>query len=184
MIIIGITGTLGAGKGTIVDYLVEKKGFKHFSAREYITRELKKRQLPIDRDHLTWVANELRSKNSPSFIIDELFEEAKSTGKNCVIESIRTPGEVESLRKNEQFVLLAVDANRQLRYERILARKSATDFVDFETFVANENREMNSQDPNNQNLTICIQMADFVLQNDGDIDQLNSELDNIIAKIL
>ena len=25
MIIIGITGTLGAGKGTIVEYLVEKK---------------------------------------------------------------------------------------------------------------------------------------------------------------
>ena len=27
MIIIGITGTLGAGKGTIVDYLVKEKGF-------------------------------------------------------------------------------------------------------------------------------------------------------------
>ena len=27
MIIIGITGTLGAGKGTVVNYLVEKKGF-------------------------------------------------------------------------------------------------------------------------------------------------------------
>ena len=33
MIIIGITGTLGAGKGTIVDYLVKQKGFVHYSVR-------------------------------------------------------------------------------------------------------------------------------------------------------
>lgn len=41
MIIIGITGTLGAGKGTVVEYL-KTKGFKHFSVREFLTQEIKK----------------------------------------------------------------------------------------------------------------------------------------------
>lgn len=36
MHIIGITGTLGAGKGTIVEYLKDKKGFAHFSVREFL----------------------------------------------------------------------------------------------------------------------------------------------------
>ena len=36
MNIIGITGTLGAGKGTIVDYLVQKKGYVHYSVRSFI----------------------------------------------------------------------------------------------------------------------------------------------------
>ena len=36
MIIIGITGTLGAGKGTIVDYLCKKRGFLHYSVREFL----------------------------------------------------------------------------------------------------------------------------------------------------
>ena len=31
MIIIGITGTLGAGKGTIVEYLIKNKNFFHFN---------------------------------------------------------------------------------------------------------------------------------------------------------
>ena len=42
MIIIGITGTLGAGKGTIVDYLVQEKGFKHYSVRNYLIKEIEK----------------------------------------------------------------------------------------------------------------------------------------------
>jgi dephospho-CoA kinase len=31
--IIGITGTDGAGKGAVVDYLVAQKGFTHYSGR-------------------------------------------------------------------------------------------------------------------------------------------------------
>ena len=35
-IVIGITGTNGAGKGTVVDYLKEKYKFEHFSARRLL----------------------------------------------------------------------------------------------------------------------------------------------------
>ena len=38
--IIGITGTDGSGKGTVVDYLVEQKGFKHYSARAIFEEEI------------------------------------------------------------------------------------------------------------------------------------------------
>ena len=47
MVIIGITGTLGAGKGTIVDYLVNKKSFYHYSVSGYLKEELQKQLLPI-----------------------------------------------------------------------------------------------------------------------------------------
>jgi len=60
--IIGITGTLGAGKGTIASYLVKEKGFKHFSVREFLNKELQKRKLRLNRDNLVLVGNELRKK--------------------------------------------------------------------------------------------------------------------------
>ncbi len=183
MIIIGITGTLGAGKGTIVDYLTKEKGFQHFSVRTYLLEKIKERGLPENRDSMVMIANELRADNSPSYIVDELFKQAQASAKDCIIESIRTPGEVESLKKQGDFYLFAVDAEAQTRYERVVLRKSETDQISLETFLENEKREMDSDDPNKQNLRKCIDMADFVISNDGSIEDLEKQVDKIINEI-
>jgi len=184
MVIIGITGTLGAGKGTLVDYLLRKEGFSHFSVRGFLQKEMLKRGMPNNRDSMTSLANELRAQNSPSYIIDQLFEEAKQSGQNCIIESIRTPGEVVSLREKAHFYLIAVDADPSVRYKRIKLRASETDHISYETFLANEAREMNNLDPNKQNLKKCIEMADYTLNNNGDMAQLEIQIKQLITKLL
>lgn len=182
MKIIGITGTLGAGKGTIVDYLLDHYGYKHYSVRGYLTEKAKRRGLEINRDTFVVVANDLRANHSPSYIVDELYKQAEAAGGNAIIESVRTPGEVESLRKNEHFLLFAVDADPKIRYERIVNRNSETDHVSFETFLENEQREMSSTDPNHQNVGKCMQMADFVFQNNGNFDDLYRQVEEILGK--
>ena len=175
MLIIGITGTLGAGKGTIVEYLREKD-FRHFSVRAFITDEILRRNLQVDRNSMRIVANDLRKQHSPSYIVDELFQQALESGKNSVIESIRTPGEVMSLREKGKFYLFAIDADPEIRYKRIRQRKSETDNISFEEFLENERREMTSGDPNKQNIAGCIELADFTFLNDGSISALVAEV--------
>ena len=175
MIIIGITGTLGSGKGTIVD-LLKEKGFLHFSARDFIVEKIKEQGLEVNRDTMTLVANHLREENEPSYIIENLYKKAKESGKNSIIESVRNPLEIEFLRKNDDFLLIAVDADIKIRYERILKRKSVTDNVSFETFKQNEEREMQSKDRNAQNLRACIEMADIRIDNSGTIEELNKQI--------
>jgi dephospho-CoA kinase len=183
MIIIGITGTLGAGKGTIVDYLVGEKGFVHYSVRAYLLEQIRKLGLPENRDSMFNLANELRAAHGPSYVTDQLYNHALHSGMNCVIESIRTPGEVESLRSKGQFYLLAADADPGLRYRRILLRQSETDLVSWETFTANEEREMNTTDPNKQNLQRCIGMADFILLNNGTKKDLIQQVDRVLDQV-
>ena len=180
--IIGLTGTIGSGKGTVVDFLVEK-GFKHYSVRYFLIEEIKKRGLPINRDTLVAVANQLRELNSPGYIVEKLYEKAKTAGGDCVIESIRTAGEVEALRKKEDFYLIAIDADLEKRYERTNLRKSEIDKINFEEFLRNEQREMYSDDPNKQNLSKCISIADFLIFNNGTIEDLKEQVERIFFKL-
>lgn len=176
MIIIGITGTLGAGKGTVVDYLVEQNEFVHYSVRGYLIKQINKLHLPVNRDSMTKVANELRAAHSPAYVIEELFSEAQKHDKNAIIESIRTPGEIDFLKKQSQFLLIAVDADQKIRYNRITSRGSETDHIDFDTFQSNEKREYTATDPNKQNLSKCIEKADVVIMNNGDIIELQKKV--------
>jgi dephospho-CoA kinase len=184
-IIIGITGTIGAGKGTIVDYLVKNKGFVHFSAREdVINKEIEKRGLSITRDNMVLVANDLRKNFGPSYVAEELFKMAQNTNKSCVLESIRTVGEIESLKKKGKFYLFAVDAERETRYKRIQIRNnSQSDNVSYEKFAEQEEVEMKSDDPNKQNLSKCISLADYQLDNNGTFKDLYKQIDEIVEKL-
>lgn len=183
MIIIGITGTLGAGKGTVVDYLTKEKKFAHFSVRDFIARELKRRNMPVNRDTLTAMANNLRALNSPSYIVEQLYEEACTQQQNCIIESIRTPGEIRALRQKGNFFLLAVDADPRVRYSRIRKRNSETDQVSYSTFIMNEQREMHSEDANKQNLAECIRMADHVIQNNKSVEDLHQQTEAFYRQV-
>ena len=190
-LIIGITGTLGAGKGAVVDYLTANHQFLHFSVRSYLTDVIVERNLPVNRDSMVTVANELRQANSPSYLAEQMLEQAvlqmSSTNSlllgGAIIESIRTVGEVEALKSSgHSFILLAVDANPKVRYERVVLRKSVTDQVSYDKFVSDEEREMNNAEPHKQNLKECIKRADYVLMNDGTVDELYLQVDQMLVE--
>jgi dephospho-CoA kinase len=179
--IIGITGTIGAGKGTVVDYLKEK-GFAHFAARDFIVKEVLARSLPVNRDSMTTVANDLRHAHGASYIIGELAKQANAEGTRVIVESVRAVGEAELLKK-ENALLLAVDADQKTRYTRITERGSVTDDIDFDTFVAQETREMQNADPEKQNIAAVMAMADFKIENNGTLEELHYQLDELLAQL-
>jgi dephospho-CoA kinase len=183
MITIGITGTIASGKGAVVEILKEK-GFVHFSAREFILEEVTKRGLPPTRANTFIVANDLRKTHEPSYIIEQLFHKASASGTNSVIESIRATGELEFLRKQPDFYLIAIDADPKVRYERAVRRKSSLDLVTFEKFLEDEKNEMKSVNPNELNINYCIENADFHLTNNGSKEELRTQVEEVLKKIM
>lgn len=183
MIIIGITGTLGAGKGTAMEYLVKHHHFKHFSARGFITEEVKRRELPVNRDTMTLVANDLRKLHGSSYIVKNLYRQAVEHNTDAVIESIRNPGELTGLKETGNFYLLAIDADRETRYARIRERASETDLISFEKFCEDEEREMHSDDPSKQNIAAVMKLADYTITNASTVSELNVAIDEILEKI-
>jgi dephospho-CoA kinase len=174
--IIGITGTLGAGKGTVVEYLVSKKGFKHYSASGFITEEILRRGLPVNRDTMRETADNLRQLHGPDYIMTELLARAKEAGGDAIIESVRAVGEAQYL-KSHGAVLWAVDADVRVRYERIVKRKSEKDAVTFEHFVEQEKKESDNEEPYKMNLPKCIALADKVFYNEGAPEELFAQVE-------
>jgi dephospho-CoA kinase len=179
--IIGITGTIGAGKGTVVEYLTGQ-GYTHYSVRSLLTEEILRRGWPVTRDNMFIVANDFR-KISPGYVVETMLKRAGAKKENSIIESIRSIGEVETLRKTPGVILLAVDAEPRLRYDRVLLRKSATDNLSYEKFLQEEAQESTSTDPNVANLPACIKRADYILSNNGNKDELFAKVAEILKTI-
>lgn len=182
MKIIWITWTLGAGKGTIVDYLVQKKWFQHYSVRAFLIQEIEKRGMSVDRDSMTIVANDLRATFGPSYIVEQLYEQAKANWENAIIESLRVVAEVEALQQKEHFLFFAIDADPKVRYERVVLRANESDHVSYEKFLSDEQREMNNTDPTKQNIANCMQLADHIFINNGTLEELNTQIESVITQ--
>ncbi|MEI6853005.1 MAG: hypothetical protein WCL06_09185, partial [Bacteroidota bacterium] len=95
----------------------------------------------------------------------------------------RTPGEAESLSHKGNFCLIAVDADPEIRYQRISLRASETDHISYKTFLENEKREFTSDDPNKQNLKKCIEMAAYVVFNNAQREDLYLQVEEILNHI-
>lgn len=182
MIVLGITGTNGSGKGTVVDYLIQEKGFRHYAARDFLTQALTHRNIPVDRSSMRLIANELRAQHEPAYVIKSLYQKAvDDVCERVVIESVRNVGEAEFL-KSVGAILIAVDADQMLRYTRVQERRSSTDQVDYLTFIEHEEREMRPVGPHDMDLRGVMALADVTIENSGSLQQLHAHVDRVLAQ--
>jgi dephospho-CoA kinase len=180
--IIGITGTDGAGKGTVVDYLVTKKGFTHYSSRDLLLAEIIKAGIEPTRNELRLMGNKMRAEYGDDVIVQKALEHIETDGvTHAVVESIRAIAEAQTL-KSQGALLLAVDADLQIRYERVQKRRSEKDQVTYETFVAQEELEKNDPDPHGMQKAKVIEMADYTIFNDGTLEELEDATDAFLAQ--
>jgi dephospho-CoA kinase len=181
--LLGITGTDGAGKGTVVNYLVQHKGFVHYSARAIWIDALTKRGEETTRANMRLIANEMREQFGNDFLITYYLKKIAEEGtENAIIESIRAVSEAEALKKNGG-ILLAVDAHQELRYTRVQERRSESDKVSFEEFVAHEELETNDPNPHGMQKQKVIAMADYTIVNNGTQEELFIQIEAVFSKI-
>jgi dephospho-CoA kinase len=181
--IIGITGSFGAGKGVVVDYLVKHKGFTHYSAREFIFEEAVRRGMDLTKGREVTIplANELRATHGPAYIVEELYKRAVANGGNAVIESLRATAEAKRIQELGGWVL-GVDAEPTLRYERSVKRGSETDDVSYEKWLDQERRESNPTDATKQDIFGALTVSDIVVTNNGTPEELYAQVENALQK--
>ena len=182
MHIIGIAGTIGAGKGTVVDYLKER-GFAHHSSSGLLKEILIEQSTPVDRDALAALAREIRAKDQDG-VLKLTYERAKhDQPEKVILESIHTVGEADFVR-SVGGKILGVDADVAVRYERISKRGSEKDNVSYEKFLEQAKREDDGTEKSGHNIRGVIQTADAVVMNNGTLEELHRAIDSTLEKLL
>jgi dephospho-CoA kinase len=165
--LVGLTGTNGAGKGEAAAYL-GRKGYSYLSLSDVLREELAARGLAASRDNLIAVGNELRARFGADVLARRTMDKVRGP---AVIDSIRNPREVECLRRQEGFILIAVDAPIEVRFARTRARGRDESAATLEEFRAKEEIEMAGSETGQQ-LARCIELADRRVVNDGTLEEL------------
>lgn len=175
-LVVGLTGPNAAGKGEAARFLVSR-GLAYHSLSDILREEVAARGLPPTRENLIEMGNALRRTGGPGVLAERTL--GRLTGRD-VVDSIRNPAEVTTLRRESAFLLLAVDAPIELRYERARSRSRPGDGDTFEEFSAREERERGS-DPAAQQIHLTIGMADLRVSNAGTVPQLERSIAEILG---
>jgi len=189
MKIIGITGTLASGKTSVKDFFLSHFPSSYFiSLSEIIKEELLKEGNELKRENFIEKGNELRKKYGAQILAEVATLTLPKTKKDLIIiDGIRNPGEVKYLKEKfgKDFILIAVDAPREIRFKRLLERRKEGDPKTFEEFEKLEEMDIGKDQPEyGQKVGECLKLADYLIINDGTIEELNKKLEEISKLIL
>ncbi|HCQ31422.1 TPA: hypothetical protein DIU27_03520 [Candidatus Collierbacteria bacterium] len=166
--VIGLVGPIASGKGEVAKYLRDL-GFTVLSLSDRVREEVSARGLPLSRENLQNVGNDLREIFGGHVLAERTLELLGSTDGNVVIDSIRNPSEIEFLRHVLGITVIGIDASPELRMEWYLDRawRRGEDGTSDADFVRANNRDLGLGENNfGQQVVRCLEMADVVIQNE------------------
>ena len=93
------------------------------------------------------------------------------------------PGEVWEFRKQKDFVLIAIDAQQKIRYERSIYRSKTSDAKTWEEFLKMDQRDFGDKIDSGQQVGKCMELADFKIINDSTLEDLYTKLEKLYGEI-
>jgi dephospho-CoA kinase len=151
------------------------------SCSDSIRAWLREQGVDTTREALIEGGRELRRRGGAGVLAEMLLEILD--GEDAVVDSIRTPAEVEALRSRGDFFLIEVRADEEARWQRMNARGRAGDPLEKETFLSQEAAEAKSDDEAGQALDATAALADITILNDGTIEELEDKLESVWSSL-
>ncbi len=163
-LLLGLVGLQGCGKGTLADLLTQQYGAGYFRFSAVISDILTRLAIEKNRDNYTKASIALRQafgEDVFSYAVETAALQAKQD--IVVIDGIRRPEDVVALEPLPHFHLISIEADAQLRFERMKARgeKATEASMTWEKFLADE------QLPTEVTIPFVMERAKFRLANNG-----------------
>jgi dephospho-CoA kinase len=178
-IILGFTGFIASGKGTVAQYLNEKYNAPTYRFSTMLRKMLDVIFVPHTRDNIVKTSEFIRNTFGEDIMAKTMQKQVENDpAKLIVVDGIRRMADIEYLKTMQGFVLVQIDATPEIRYERLIKRSENADdkTKTYEEFLADHERSTEVS------IKETVQHATEIIDNNGSIDELKRQLDKLVQK--
>ena len=181
-IVVATVGMCGAGKSVATQYIQDTFQFKSIYFGGFVLEEIKKRNLEINSSNEKIVREDLRLQHGSEVMAKLALETINSylvSGSNVIIDGLYSFSEYLYLKEKfgSQLVVIAVHTAKHIRCQRLGTREVrplTPQQIDHRDFTEIKNIE--KAEP--------IAIADYHIINDGEIQNLYSQVNSVFAGLL
>ncbi|MFA5184251.1 MAG: AAA family ATPase [Patescibacteria group bacterium] len=180
-IILGFVGQIASGKDVSKKYLEEKYSASSYRYSTVLRDILKRLYLPVDRNNMQNLSLDLRTRFGGDLLARVIIEDvAGDQNEIVIVDGVRRLEDVTSLTKKfPDLYIISIDASPEIRYNRVIKRNENIGDRDktFEQFIQDGQAEAERE------ITTVMAAAQYRLDNNGTLEELYRQLDQIITAI-
>ncbi|HLD85158.1 MAG TPA: AAA family ATPase [archaeon] len=173
--IIALVGMCGSGKSEAAE-LLGKKGFKKIRFGDVTDEEVEKRGLSMTEKNERMVREDLRRIHGMHAFAKLSMPRIKAAVKksNVILDGLYSMEEYEYLKSElEKLIIVAIYASPATRYKRLAKRK-------IRPLSRNECVSRDISEIKNLNKGGPIAMADFTVKNEGNLKDMQKEIETVL----
>ncbi len=179
-IVLAVVGLVGSGKTEATDFVSNRTAWPKIYLGQVTFDEIKKRGLPINEVNERMVREDIRNQYGMSAyaILNIPSIRLQFAKSSVLVESLYSWEEYLELRNafGADFKVLAIHANPEIRAKRMKERHvRSLSQEEFESRDFSQIANLNQAGP--------IARADYVVINEGSLDELHKQLDDFIKKL-
>jgi len=178
--VFGVVGEIGSGKDEVLKYLKARYGVPYISTGDIVRRIAESENVESTRENLEKISLRCFKEMGGGCFIRQAAAEILSNGWQMAgISGVRSPDDVEALKSmfGKDFLLIRVDiSNPETRFQRVRLRNEERDPITF-----NQLLEQDKNEENTFRISQTGRQANFVLNNDGNVEDLHRAIDELVT---
>ncbi len=179
--ILAFVGLAGSGKSSAVEYLTAK-GYPKIYFGGVIYKAMEEAGIEVTWDSQQKFREEIREREGKDFVVKRVVTEARNLieagQKRIILDGLYTWSEYKILKHEfpGEMTVVAIVTPKHLRKQRMANRPErpmTSEEVDQRDWTEIENLEKGGP----------IAIADYFISNDGNLDELHTQLDKVLETI-
>lgn len=179
-IVVGLAGQIASGKDTVAEYIVKKYGGVSLSFSQPLRDILNRTFQPIDRANLVWLGQTLVDRFGTDILSKIICKEIESSDKKIfVLPNIRREGDVSCFKDWPGYILIGVETDRKICYERLVKRNQNVD----DQVKTWEQFQKDLQLSTEVTIDGLIKKSSVQINNNSSLEDLYKQIDEIVKKL-